>query len=308
MAVAARVCEGAAADVPSRVLVVGDPRGEANVLLAERWRELGLAVDVVSGDAIADDAATGAVVLGRLDVSPGLDGVVPGLYRLLRLERRGHRVLNRAFGLVAAHDKLVTSRALARAGIPAPATTHVRRGERASLAPPVVVKPRFGSWGSDVFRCDTPLELARCLGDVAERPWFIRHGAIVQELVPSARRDLRLVVAGGAIVGAVERRSAPGEWRTNVSLGGTAHPVVPAPEAVELARAVAAALGLDLVGVDLLPGEDGWRVIEANAAVDFDGGYSLPGGRDLYAAAAESLSLLPVRRFPRPEGTPRPGS
>ena len=294
MAVAARVCDGAAAVVPSRVLVVGDPRGEGNVLLAERWRELGLRVEVVSGDTVTDDAAAGAVVLGRLDVLPGLDGVVPGLYRLLRLERRGHRVLNRSFGLVAAHDKLVTARALARARISAPATAHVRRGEQPSLAPapPVVLKPRFGSWGRDVFRCDSRLELARCLEGVADRPWFVRHGAIVQELVPSARRDLRLIVAGGTVVGAVERHSAPGEWRTNVSLGGTATPVVPPPEAAELACVVASVLGLDLVGVDLLPGADGWRVIEANAAVDFDARYSLPGPRDLYEAAVESLSLL----------------
>jgi len=290
MAAAARVRDGAAAVIPSRVLIVGDPRGEANVLLAARWRELGLAVEVVPGDAVTSDAATGTVVLGRLDVLPGLDGVVPGLYRLLRLERRGHCVLNRSFGLVAAHDKLVTARALARAGIPAPATTHVRRGERPSLSPPLVVKPRFGSWGRDVFRCDSNLEVARCLDDIADRPWFIRHGAIVQELVPSARRDLRIVVAGGAVVGAVERRSAAGEWRTNISLGGTVHPTVPPAEAEQLACAVAAALGLDLVGVDLLPGADGWTVIEANAAVDFDARYSLPG-RDLYATAAASLSL-----------------
>jgi RimK family alpha-L-glutamate ligase len=292
MAVVVPVRDGTATAVPSRVLLVGDPHGETNVGLAERWRELGLVVDVVPGDALTDGIPAATVVLGRLDVLPGLDGVVPGLYRLLHLERTGHPVLNRAFGLVAAHDKLVTARVLAHAGIPAPATMHIRLDERPRLSPPVVVKPRFGSWGRDVFRCNSRLALAHCLEVLAERPWFLRHGAIVQELVPSSRRDLRLVVAGDAVVGAVERRAAPGEWRTNISLGGTLHPVVPPPGTEELARAVAAALGLDLVGVDLLPGANGWRVIEANAAVDFDARYSVPGDRDVYEVAAESLSLL----------------
>lgn len=274
----------------TRVLLVGDPAGEANVLLANGWRELGLAVEVVAGDEIPG-TTTADVVLGRLDVLPSLDGVSPGLFRLLRLERRGAHVLNGPFGLLAAHDKLLTARALARAALPAPATSHLRPGYRPSLAPPLVLKPRFGSWGRDVFRCDSPGAVARCLAEVADRPWFLRHGAVVQELVPSAGRDLRVVVAGGSVVGAVERHAAAGEWRTNISLGGSMHPLMPPADAARLAVAVAAALDLDVCGVDLLPVGGGWIVIEANAAADFDTRYSLPG-QDLYVAAAASLGLI----------------
>lgn len=282
---------GVAAGRATRVLLVGDPAGETNVLLANRWRDLGLAVEVVAGDEIPG-TTTADVVLGRLDVLPSLDGVSPGLFRLLRLERRGAHLLNGPFGLLAAHDKLLTARALARAALPTPATAHLRPGCRPSLPPPLVLKPRFGSWGRDVFRCDTPHAVARCLAEVADRPWFRRHGAIVQELVPSAGRDLRVIVAGGSVVGAIERRSAAGEWRTNISLGGSVHPMVPPADAARLAIAVAAALGLDLCGVDLLPvGGGGWIVVEANAAADFDARYSLPG-QDVFVAAAASLGLV----------------
>jgi [lysine-biosynthesis-protein LysW]--L-2-aminoadipate ligase len=159
------------------------------------------------------------------------------------------------------------------------------------LPPPVVVKPRFGSWGRDVFRCDDRDALERCIAVIRGRRWFRRHGAVVQALVPPRGCDLRLVVAGGRVVGAAERIAAAGEWRTNVSLGGSLRPVEPSWEARSLACAAAAAIGADLVGVDLLLGDDGRLVVlELNGAVDFDERYSLDGG-DVYADVAESLGL-----------------
>ena len=113
----------------------------------------------------------------------------------------------------------------------------------------------------------------------------------MQELVPPVGHDLRLLVAGGTVVGAVRRVAGPGEWRTNVSLGATRHPVVPPPAACALAIAAAAAIRADLIGIDLLPLEDGYSVIELNGAADFNGTYSLPG-HDVFHDAAAALGLL----------------
>ena len=159
-------------------------------------------------------------------------------------------------------------------------------------------KPRFGSWGKDVYSCATTRELRRCIDSVADRPWFRRHGAIVQELVPSPGYDLRLVVASGTIVGAIERHPQAGEWRTNVTLGAEKRPARPSAAASELALAAAAAVGADLVGVDLLPLGDGYVVIELNGAVDFDLAYV--DGQDVYALAAAALGLNGRRRRGRP--------
>ncbi len=59
----------------------------------------------------------------------------------------------------------------------------------------------------------------------------------------------------------------------------------------EAALAAAGALGMDLVGVDLLPLDGGYTVLELNGAVDLDGRYSLPGG-DVNLDAAAGLGIL----------------
>lgn len=196
--------------------------------------------------------------VGRLDVADSLDGVEDGLWALGTLAARGVRVLNRAGALLAVHDKLLTARVLGREGLPHPRTRMLHPDGPAPLwSGPVVVKPRFGSWGLDVTLCENEVAFRRHLHALELRPWFQRHGALVQELVEPAGYDLRVVVAGGVPVGAISRVAAKGEWSTNVSLGGTRVRVDPIPGALALAVWAAAAAGTELVGVDLLPDGEG---------------------------------------------------
>lgn len=279
----------------ARVAVRGTNASTTNEVLVSAWRSFGIDAALIGAGDVDDWLREGDAVLGRLDVLPTLDGVESGLLELLWLERRGVRVLNRASSLVAAHDKLVTARALARAGIPHPRTAQLRwGGELPDLGLPVVIKPRLGSWGVDVFRCESEEELQAALEEVRSRPWFRRQGALVQELIPPTGYDLRLVVAGGTVVGAVRRVAAPGEWRTNVSLGGSRRKARPTAAASALGIAAAAAIGADLVGVDLLPAGDGFMVIELNGAVDFDERYSL-AGQNVMRETAVALGLLSIR-------------
>ena len=233
----------------------------------------------------------GDVALGRLDVLPTLDGVDDGLWALGALAARGVVVLNDPAVLLAAHDKLLTARLLRRHGIPHPQTWHVR-GENAAprWGRSVVVKPRFGSWGLEVHRCDDPEALQTVLARARGAGWYRRHGALVQELVPPQGYDLRVVVAGGRVVGAAFRIAAPGEWRTNVALGGIRREVSePPPDAAALALEAAGAIGAYLVGVDLLPdSRGGWVVAELNGAVEFTHGYA--PWHDVFVETASALA------------------
>jgi RimK family alpha-L-glutamate ligase len=284
-----------------KVGVVGWPQ-KTNVALVAAWRKRGIAVDLLEPQEALASLGRGDVAVTRLDVLPTLDGVQPGLDLIDELAANGVRVVNAGGPVLATHDKLITARLLDRAMIPTPRTEHIA-GERLLLgiAPPLVVKPRFGSWGACVYRCDTVQELVCVLRDVQRSGWYRRHGAVVQELVPPLGHDLRLVVAGSRVVGAVERVARPGEWRTNVSLGGTRRKVVPSARACDLGLRAAAACGMDLVGIDLLPTDDGYVVLELNGAVEFDNSYDLPGS-DIYQATADALAL--PRRALQTDGAP----
>lgn len=274
-----------------RVGVLGMLANRTTAELVAAWREAGADVERLTAAEALERLRPGDLAVGRLDVAPTLDGVEPGLATLIVLEARGVEVVNGGRSLAAVHDKLRTATLLAKAGVPAPRTAAVGRGRPLALEPPLVLKPRFGSWGRSVHWCATAADAERVLAAVEHTRWFERHGALVQEAVPPLGYDLRVVVAGGRVVGGGRRTAAAGEWRTNVSLGGTLEPADVPAEARELALAAAAAVGADFVGVDLLPlARGGWVVLELNGAVEFDD--LAAADDDLYTGIGRALGVL----------------
>jgi RimK family alpha-L-glutamate ligase len=284
-----RIGGDGAAGIPL-VAIIGSQQ-QTNVDLVFAWRARGLPAALVSPGEARVLLGPGDTALARLDVLPTLDGIEDGIEYLDDVEWHGARLLNGQRALVQAHDKLRTAACLVTARLPHPKTVHLPRVDAPlGLGPPLVVKPRFGSWGEDVFRCESDGELDAVLDEIRERRWFRRHGALLQELVPSSGRDIRLLVAGGRIVGGVQRVAPPGEWTTNVSRGAARIPVSPSLEMCRLAIAAAASIGADFVGVDLLPVDSGYVVIELNGSVEFDRRYDLDGN-DVYGELASALAL-----------------
>ena len=279
-----------------RLFVVAWREAPVGLAFGAAGGRMGLETVVATPPEAARRAVYGDLVLSYLDVKQTLDGVEPGVAKLRGLRARGIAVLNGPEAILACHDKLVTALRLSRAELPHPTTAYLNaastRRDVSRLRFPLVVKPRFGSRGEEVYRCDDPDALGLLLKQLRKRGWFRRQGALIQELVPPAGYDLRLLVAGGRVVGAVRRVAPPGEWRTNVALGAVRHPFLPQPAECELAVAAAAAAGADLAGIDLIPRPDGsFAVLEVNGAPEFTGAYSLDG-RDVFEAVLIGL-LLP---------------
>jgi [lysine-biosynthesis-protein LysW]--L-2-aminoadipate ligase len=269
--------------------VVAHRRSATNEALVAAARAWGLESELLDPHTALTSLEPGDVALARLDVREGLNGIERGTGELERLAAGGVDVRNPPGTLVVAHDKLLTARALRLAGLPHPHTTLLSPAFPAAVPElPVVLKPRFGSWGRDVERCTTAEELDAALVRLQRKPWFCEHGALAQELVEPRGWDLRLVVAGGCLVGAACRIARSGEWRTNAALGAQVEPVDPPPLARALALAAAQAARADLVGVDLLPTPNGgFVVLELNGAVDFRPVYA--PGRDVFSDTVTAL-------------------
>jgi ribosomal protein S6--L-glutamate ligase len=292
-----RVSAALAEREPS-IVVLGKPT-ETNCALVGGFEQLGYRAQLAHTPP-ESGLAPGSVVIGRIDVLPTLDGIEPALVQLAELERQGAHVLNRASSLVAAHDKLMTALFLGRAKVAQPRTAHVRDVSVPSFGPPYVVKPRFGSWGHEVHLSHDEDDLRALLARLASHSWFQRQGALVQSLVQPTGRDLRVVVAAGRVVGAIERRAQPGEWRTNVALGAERLPVRPSLAARALALRAVAALGIDLAGVDIAgEGTGAMHVLEVNGAVDFNEVY----GPNVFASAATALMRRAAAQVAVPVGS-----
>jgi ribosomal protein S6--L-glutamate ligase len=105
--------------------------------------------------------------------------------------------------------------------------------------------------------------------------------ALIQEYLAEANgKDTRVIVIGGQAVAAMERSAAPGNFRSNLHQGGSARPVTLSTELEGLAVSAAAALGLQVGGVDILLARRGPLVLEVNASPGLEG-IERATGRDL---------------------------
>jgi ribosomal protein S6--L-glutamate ligase len=230
-------------------------------------------------------------VLVRMMPPGTLEQVVFRMDALHCLAAAGVPVLNPPRAVEAAVDKYLTLALLERAGMPVPPTWAGHSAAEAliafeSLGRDVVVKPLFGSEGRGLVRVSDK-ELAWRTFHALERLGAILY---VQRAIRHSGHDYRVFVLRGHVVGVMRRHATPGEWRTNVSLGGHAEPCRLDPDAERLALAATAAIGADMAGVDLIHDLDRGQlvVLEVNAVPGWRA-LARVTGIDVAAAILEAL-------------------
>lgn len=217
---------------------------------------------------------------------------------LRHFERQGVAMVNGPAAIEAVADKLQTLQILSRAGLPIPKTilgkfpVDVGVVER-ELGFPVVVKTLKGTRGDGVLLCldrEQFNDLAKLLDGANPGADFIFQ----QYIKSSHGRDVRVLVINGKAIAAMERRSADGSFKSNISLGGVGSCFDPPEPMARLAVRVTHALGLDVAGVDILFDTDSYRICEANSSPGFQGmekacGISVPDA--IFAGMREKLGF-----------------
>ena len=199
---------------------------------------------------------------------------------LRQLELRGTWPLNDCPSIARSRNKLHCLQILARHGIAVPRTVYAETLDQADelleaiKGPPVIVKVLDGAQGIGVELCQT-IDRARAAMDAL----FQSDGHVmVQEFIKEADgADIRCVVLGGTVVAAMERRSAPGEFRSNLHQGGSAHEVEISQDEKRIAECAAAYLGLNFGAVDLLRSNRGPLVLEVNSSPGLQGIEAITG-------------------------------
>jgi RimK family alpha-L-glutamate ligase len=102
--------------------------------------------------------------------------------------------------------------------------------------------------------------------------------------------DLRVLVVGGKVIGAMKRTAPEGDFRANITNGGTGSNYEVTPEIEYIARETAKVLGLDIAGIDLLFDPRGFRVCEANSNPGFKG-FEEYCGKDVADAITEYIKF-----------------
>ena len=247
-------------------------------------------------------------VLARFIPAGSLEQVVYRVDALHWIEEHGVPVVNSPRAIERSVDKFYTDARLREAGVPTPATIVCERADDAMTAiramleaapsdesdRAVVIKPIFGSMGHGIVRVsnlDVAFRVVRALDE-------LRTVFYVQQAVDSGGCDVRVFVLGGRVLGAIERRAGNGDWRANVSRGGSARAIVLPAEWEALALRAAAVVGADYAGVDLLPSRDGGVVVlEVNG---------IPGWQGLQHATGIDVAGAIVDHVVRRVRSPRP--
>jgi len=176
--------------------------------------------------------------------------------------------------LVRSRDKLRCLQLLAKAGIPIPKSAFAYSPKNVDDVIdqvggiPVIIKLLEGTQGLGVILAETRISAK----SVIEAFLDVEVNILVQEFVKEAEgADVRVFVVDGQVVGAMRRKGAEGDFRSNLHRGGTSEVVK--LTATEKAMAVKSVrhLGLGIAGVDMLQSKRGYVVNEINSSPGLEG-------------------------------------
>ncbi|WP_372807351.1 30S ribosomal protein S6--L-glutamate ligase [Pontiella sp.] len=213
----------------------------------------------------------------------GFDAVIPrigasvtfyGAAVLRQFEMMGVYPLNESVAITRSRDKLRSLQLLSRRGIGLPVTGFASKPDdikdviKMVGGAPLVVKLLEGTQGIGVVLAETQ----KAAESVIEGFMGVKANILVQEYIAESKgADIRCFVIGNKVVAAMQRKAAPGEFRSNLHRGGSSSLIRITPEERSTAVRAAKIMGLNVAGVDLLRANHGPVVMEVNSSPGLEG-------------------------------------
>ncbi|MFC4818211.1 MULTISPECIES: 30S ribosomal protein S6--L-glutamate ligase [unclassified Flavobacterium] len=182
--------------------------------------------------------------------------------------------LNSAAAITQSRDKLFSLQLLLRNGVDIPTTgfanSPLDTNDLIKMVggSPLIIKLLEGTQGKGVVLAETK----KAAESVINAFKSLNANILVQEFIKEANgKDLRLFVVDGKVVAAMQREAAPGEFRANIHMGGTASVVKVTADEKKIAIKAAKAMDLKVAGVDIIRSSKGPLLLEVNSSPGLEG-------------------------------------
>ena len=193
------------------------------------------------------------------------------------IHKRGIRIIDQR--LIKTYDnnnKFYTYMRLEEEGLPFPKTYYISHPESTHLPQvlenlntnlPIIAKIGSSSQGKGVYLIRSQKDLAKVINSLNAKE---RHQLLFQKFLEHVG-DIRVIVIGYNVIGAMFRKKKKSEYRSNIAVGATACQLEIDNKIAKLASQAAKAVEIEIAGVDILISEGKPYVIEVNRAPQFKG-------------------------------------
>jgi len=266
------------------ILTINDFNFHPNSRLRQAAKEHGHNIILINPYDMTAGIAKGEFEYSIDKIAENLDVVMPrqgspmgdyGLVLLRQFNQLGIPLVNDLNGITITRNQYISLQILASCGILVPDTCFITKKELFLEAVnkvggfPVIVKQVDGMGGDGVIKINHEKEAIFSL----KRHLKEKKGVLVQQFIPCENRiDIRVLVIGGKIAGAMKLEPRHDDFRANIHQKGRAQKFDISKDIKQLAIKAAKACDLEIAGIDLII-EKNRRplVIEVNYSPGFRG-------------------------------------
>ena len=184
------------------------------------------------------------------------------------LEQMGTITINNSKAASTVRNKLKTYELAKKLQIKIPKTLPIKNHNFKTLAKklslPFVLKDNFGMQGKYVFLINNEIEYNNVLSENRNITF------IAQKFIKKSKgKDIRLYVVGNKVVSSIMRLSQAGDFRSNISQGGTSE-LFDVPDFVKIqSLQLAKKIGLEICSIDFLFDGQSYFFCEGNSNAGF---------------------------------------